>query len=109
MRSREAWPESDESRYDVAGRGVIVTGAAAGIGRANACAIAPAAYRDPPVARSDVPLGRAATARTVGEAALFLASEAAAATTGHVLPVDGGLLAQLRPGADSSAFEKGRS
>jgi len=40
------------------------------------------------------PLGRLATAEDVAAAILFLASDAAAMVTGHVLAVDGGWLAQ---------------
>lgn len=40
------------------------------------------------------PLGRLGTAAEVAEAALYLASDASSFTTGAVLPVDGGYLAQ---------------
>lgn len=43
-----------------------------------------------------IPLGRLGTPQDVAEAALFLASDAAAYITGHTLFVDGGLTAQLR-------------
>jgi NAD(P)-dependent dehydrogenase (short-subunit alcohol dehydrogenase family) len=41
----------------------------------------------------ETPLGRIATEREVGQAALFLASDLASAITGHLLPVDAGLSA----------------
>jgi NAD(P)-dependent dehydrogenase (short-subunit alcohol dehydrogenase family) len=44
--------------------------------------------------RRVTPLGRLAQAHEVASAILFLASPAAAMITGHVLPVDGGFLAQ---------------
>jgi NAD(P)-dependent dehydrogenase (short-subunit alcohol dehydrogenase family) len=40
------------------------------------------------------PLGRLAEPEDVASATLFLASPAAAMITGHILPVDGGFLAQ---------------
>jgi NAD(P)-dependent dehydrogenase (short-subunit alcohol dehydrogenase family) len=47
-------------------------------------------------AAPDLPLGRGASPEQVAHAVAFLASEQAAATTGHALAVDGGLLAQAR-------------
>lgn len=44
--------------------------------------------------RTVTPLGRIAEADEVASAILFLASPAASMVTGHVLPVDGGFLAQ---------------
>ncbi len=46
--------------------------------------------------RETIPLGREGTAADMGAAAVFLASADASYITGHVLHVDGGLLAQLR-------------
>jgi NAD(P)-dependent dehydrogenase (short-subunit alcohol dehydrogenase family) len=54
--------------------------------------LADAAMREQIIART--PLGRLATAEDVAAAILFLASDAAAMVTGHVLAVDGGWLAQ---------------
>jgi NAD(P)-dependent dehydrogenase (short-subunit alcohol dehydrogenase family) len=50
---------------------------------------------DPAAARG-LPLPRHGSADEAALAVLFLASDAASFVTGHVLPVDGGLLAQLR-------------
>ena len=44
--------------------------------------------------RRMTPMGRLAQPHEVANAILFLASPAAAMITGHVLPVDGGFLAQ---------------
>lgn len=44
-----------------------------------------------------IPLGRLGTPQDVGQAVHFLASAEASYITGHVLVVDGGLTAQLRP------------
>ena len=44
--------------------------------------------------RRMTPMGRLARPLEVASAILFLASPAAAMITGHVLPVDGGFLAQ---------------
>jgi NAD(P)-dependent dehydrogenase (short-subunit alcohol dehydrogenase family) len=54
--------------------------------------LADAVMREQIIART--PLGRLATAEDVAAAILFLASDAAAMVTGHVLAVDGGWLAQ---------------
>lgn len=58
--------------------------------------IAPLLARPELVARVEAvtPLGRMAEPEEVAQAILFLASPAAAMITGHVLPVDGGFLAQ---------------
>jgi NAD(P)-dependent dehydrogenase (short-subunit alcohol dehydrogenase family) len=40
------------------------------------------------------PLGRVAEPEEVAAAVLYLASSSAAMITGHILPVDGGFLAQ---------------
>jgi NAD(P)-dependent dehydrogenase (short-subunit alcohol dehydrogenase family) len=58
-------------------------------------AVAPAAVKEFAAPIPNVPLQRAATAQDIAEAVEFLST--AAAVTGHVVPVDGGLLAQLRP------------
>lgn len=57
-------------------------------------AVVPAAVGDPD--DPNLPLRRGATPEDVAAAVAFLASPAAAATTGHALAVDGGLLAQAR-------------
>ncbi|KND62097.1 3-oxoacyl-[acyl-carrier protein] reductase [Candidatus Burkholderia verschuerenii] len=44
--------------------------------------------------REMTPLGRFASTADVAHACLYLASDAAAMVTGHILPVDGGFLAQ---------------
>lgn len=49
------------------------------------------------VRHSNVPLGEPATAEQVADAALFLASEGAAAITGARIVIDGGVDAQLLP------------
>ncbi|CAJ0858010.1 SDR family NAD(P)-dependent oxidoreductase [Ralstonia flatus] len=49
-----------------------------------------------PAAASGLPLPRHGLAEEAARPVLFLASSAASFITGHVLPVDGGLLAQLR-------------
>lgn len=62
--------------------------------RANA--ITPAAVTEIAIPEPGLPLGHTVPASAVGDAAVFLASPAAAAITGHVLTVDAGLLARLR-------------
>jgi NAD(P)-dependent dehydrogenase (short-subunit alcohol dehydrogenase family) len=49
-----------------------------------------------PAAAQGLPLPRHGTPQEAAWPVLFLASDAASFITGHVLPVDGGLLAQLR-------------
>lgn len=46
---------------------------------------------------SRIPLGRMGTPTDIGNAVAFLASDAASYITGQVLPVDGGIVAQLAP------------
>ena len=47
----------------------------------------------PEVLAANIPLGRAATAEEVAEAAVWLATEDARFITGSVVPVNGGLTA----------------
>lgn len=58
--------------------------------------LCPAAVAESAVPTDDVPLRTRITPDDVADAALFLASPAAKHVTGIVLPVDGGLGAQLR-------------
>jgi NAD(P)-dependent dehydrogenase (short-subunit alcohol dehydrogenase family) len=79
--------------------------------RVNAIAPGDIATRggEPAAARGDaVPLGRVGTPADVAGAAVFLASEDAAYVTGVTLPVDGGLLAQLRSPQIDPAPERTR-
>ncbi|KAK3058728.1 hypothetical protein LTR09_000293 [Extremus antarcticus] len=57
------------------------------------------ALRDAMLSR--IPMGRAAKPEEVGRAVLFLASEDASFTTGHVLPVDGGTSADCSGAPDT--------
>ena len=59
-------------------------------------ALAPASVGDGRRAVTDAPLGWSATGDDVAAASLWLASDAAVIVTGHVLALDGGLLARLR-------------
>ncbi len=72
------------------GKVVVVTGGASGIGRATALQCA--AGRELLVQQQ--PIGRLGTAEEIAAAAVFLASDASAFTTGTVLAVDGGFTAQ---------------
>jgi 3-oxoacyl-[acyl-carrier protein] reductase len=90
----------DQSAYDVtkAGiealrRAIAVELGALGI-RANC--IAPASVVGEIRPATDIPAGRTTAPEEVADAALFLASPAAAQLNGHVLHVDGGLHARLR-------------
>jgi 3-oxoacyl-[acyl-carrier protein] reductase len=59
-------------------------------------AVVPAQVTAAADVRADLPLRRGAAPENVADAVAFLASDAASATTGHSLAVDGGLLAQAR-------------
>ena len=89
-------------RFDVGGKIALVTGAARGLGRACAIALAQSGadvalgLRD---ARADggttrTPLGRVGEPADVSAAVVFLASPAAALITGATLLIDGGFTAR---------------
>ena len=80
----------------IAGRGVVVTGATRGIGKGIARVFAKSGARvlvvgrDAEAAKATVPLRRLGTVDEIGYAALFLATDEAAYTTGQTIVVDGG-------------------
>ena len=90
----------DQSAYDVTKAGVEALSRAiavelGGLGvRANC--IAPASVVGEVRPATDIPAGRTTAPEEVADAALYLASPAAAQLNGHVLHVDGGLHARLR-------------
>ncbi|MFC5751548.1 SDR family NAD(P)-dependent oxidoreductase [Actinomadura rugatobispora] len=90
----------DQSAYDVTKAGLEAMARAiavelGGLGiRANC--IAPASVVGAVRPTTDIPSGRTTAPEEVADAALFLASSAAAHVNGHVLRVDGGLHARLR-------------
>jgi NAD(P)-dependent dehydrogenase (short-subunit alcohol dehydrogenase family) len=90
----------DQSAYDVTKAGLEALARAiavelGGLGiRANC--IAPASVVGDIRPAPDMPSGRTTSPDEVADAALFLASSAAAQLNGHVLRVDGGLHARLR-------------
>ncbi|MES9542553.1 SDR family oxidoreductase [Actinomadura sp. NPDC000600] len=92
----------NQSAYDVTKAGIEALSRAiavelGGLGiRANC--IAPASVGEEVRPATDIPAGRTTAPEEVADAALFLASPAAARLNGHVLRVDGGLHARLRTG-----------
>src|SRR5690606_10193974 len=90
----------DQSAYDVTKAGIEALSRAiavelGGLGiRANC--IAPASVVGEIRPATDIPAGRTTAPEEVADAALYLASPAAAQLNGHVLRVDGGLHARLR-------------
>lgn len=90
----------DQSAYDVTKAGIEALSRAiavelGGLGiRANC--IAPASVVGEVRPATDIPAGRTTAPEEVADAALYLASPAAAQLNGHVLRVDGGLHARLR-------------
>ncbi|GAA2154689.1 SDR family NAD(P)-dependent oxidoreductase [Actinomadura napierensis] len=90
----------DQSVYDVTKAGIEALSRAiavelGGLGiRANC--IAPASVVGAVRPATDIPSGRTTSPEEVADAALFLASPAAAQLNGHVLHLDGGLHARLR-------------
>jgi 3-oxoacyl-[acyl-carrier protein] reductase len=90
----------DQSAYDVTKAGIEALSRAiavelGGLGvRANC--IAPASVVGTARPATDLPSGRTTSPEEVADAALYLASPAAAQLNGHVLHLDGGLHARLR-------------
>jgi 3-oxoacyl-[acyl-carrier protein] reductase len=90
----------DQSAYDVTKAGIEALSRAiavelGGLGiRANC--IAPASVVGEIRPATDIPTGRTTAPEEVADAALYLASPAAAQLNGHVLHLDGGLHARLR-------------
>ncbi|NVI90268.1 SDR family NAD(P)-dependent oxidoreductase [Actinomadura sp. BRA 177] len=90
----------DQSAYDVTKAGIEALSRAiavelGGLGiRANC--IAPASVVGEIRPATDLPTGRTTAPEEVADAALYLASPAAAQLNGHVLHLDGGLHARLR-------------
>ncbi|MDL4774300.1 MULTISPECIES: SDR family NAD(P)-dependent oxidoreductase [Thermomonosporaceae] len=90
----------DQSVYDVTKAGIEALSRAiavelGGLGiRANC--LAPASVVGDVRPATDLPSGRTTAPEEVADAALFLASPAAAQLNGHVLHIDGGLHARLR-------------
>ncbi|MEU5990169.1 SDR family oxidoreductase [Spirillospora sp. NPDC047418] len=90
----------DQSAYDVTKAGIEALSRAiavelGGLGiRANC--IAPASVVGEIRPATDIPAGRTTAPEEVADAALYLASPAAAQLNGHVLHLDGGLHARLR-------------
>ncbi|GAA1820386.1 SDR family oxidoreductase [Actinomadura chokoriensis] len=90
----------DQSAYDVTKAGIEALSRAiavelGGLGiRANC--IAPASVVGEVRPATDIPAGRTTAPGEVADAALYLASPAAAQLNGHVLHLDGGLHARLR-------------
>ncbi|GAA1844676.1 SDR family NAD(P)-dependent oxidoreductase [Actinomadura bangladeshensis] len=90
----------DQSAYDVTKAGIEALSRAiavelGGLGiRANC--IAPASVVGEVRPATDIPAGRTTAPEEVADAALYLASPAAAQLNGHVLHLDGGLHARLR-------------
>jgi NAD(P)-dependent dehydrogenase (short-subunit alcohol dehydrogenase family) len=90
----------NQSAYDVAKAGMeaLTRSIAVELGGAGvrAVCIAPASVVPDVRATADIPAGRTTAADEVADAALYLASPAAAQVNGSTLFVDGGLLARLR-------------
>lgn len=90
----------DQSAYDVAKAGIEALSRAIAVElggsgvRANC--IAPASVVGAVRPATDLPSGRTTAPEEVADAALFLASPAAAQLNGHTLHLDGGLHARLR-------------
>lgn len=76
---------------------VRVVAVEAGPDGVRACGISPASVAgEETVPEPGLPLRRTVSSREVADAAVWLASAQASAITGVVVPVDGGLLSQLR-------------